>query len=614
MFSLQEVPRPLEAPLPPDAFEGPVARELAADLADAAPEPRPGSDADEALAQQVLDRLAAIGGAAVSEQRFDASFGGEDVELRNLIGVLPGESERQIAVLAHRDVASGSGTATSLAATAALLEIASGFSGANHEKTLVFVSTDGGSIGALGARRFAEDYSDAGLLDAVIVLSQPAAPEPSPPLVVPWSTSDRSTGAVLEQTAAEVTSEELGQPAGDEGPLSDVFRLAIPSALGEQGPLVESGLDAVRLSSSGELPPEPGSPEADDIGPDTFEDFGRVALTLVLALDAAPSPLDHGPETRVGLAGNLLPGWTLSLVALALLAAAAVPALAGLASSAHSPLQAARAFGWVAWVAAPLLVATLLLYLCGWLGLVPSPEFPFDPAGERLGLAGSICVGVAVAVALAAGFLTRPLHAPWESVSDVAAPAALTAAAVVGFGVWLVNPYLALLVAIGLQAWVAAAARVGSGRLPAIGLVAAGAVPVLAAVVALGARFDAGPSVAADLLFMFTGGQLPMALALFGCLLGGSGLAIVALDGRPRPDGSEPPDAGAGSGDSEPDGGEAPPAQEPIAEPEQAEDEAAQPEGDPRLWSKPSGSTSQPSASRSTAPSPLLTTPISVSP
>ena len=122
-----------------------------------------------------------IPGAAIAEQRFEGSFRGDEVELRNLIATLPGESERQIAVLAPRDAADGSGALTSIASTAALLEIANGFSGSVHNKTLVFVSTDGSSIGALGARRFVRDYSDADRLDAAIVLSQPAAPQPRPP-------------------------------------------------------------------------------------------------------------------------------------------------------------------------------------------------------------------------------------------------------------------------------------------------------------------------------------------------------------------------------------------------------------------------------------------------
>ena len=67
-------------------------------------------------------------------------------------------------------------------------EIASSFAGSTHHKTLVFVSTDGSSIGALGARRFVRDYTNAGLLDGAIDLSQPAVADPKAPLVIPWST------------------------------------------------------------------------------------------------------------------------------------------------------------------------------------------------------------------------------------------------------------------------------------------------------------------------------------------------------------------------------------------------------------------------------------------
>jgi hypothetical protein len=262
----------------------------------------------------------------------------------------------------------------------------------------------------------------------------------------------------------------------------------------------------------------------------------------------------------------------------------------------------------------------VLIYVCGWFGLIPSPEFPFDPASERLGLSGSVCVGTAVALAMVAGFLTRPLHAPSPRTASVAAPAALFAATLAAFGLWLVNPYLGLLVAVGLQAWVAAAARVGAGltrlalprfaSLPAVGLVAAGLIPVLGAVIALAGRFDAGLSVGADLLFMFTGGQLPMIVALLGSVFGGAGLAIIALDGPPRP---------GRSGDGEPqDEAPAEPSAEPAAEPP-AEERPPQPERDPRLWSKPanSGSSagiSRPSPAIRTAPWPSPTTPISVSP
>ncbi|MGH2923228.1 MAG: M28 family peptidase, partial [Solirubrobacterales bacterium] len=312
MFSLQSRPGALRPPLPPDAFDAEAATTLTTDLAEAHPEPRPGSDQDEALGEVVEDRFAQIPSVEVSEQRFTASYGGEDVELRNLIAVLPGQSERQVALLAHRDAADGSGVASSTAATAAMLELASALSGTIHEKTLVFVSTDGGEIGALGARRFAEDYSEAHLLDAVVVLSQPASPDLSPPMVIPWSTGAESGGTQLERTATAIVRDQAERPPGDAGPLQELFRLALPSALGEQGPLIEEGLDAVRLSSAGERPLPPSRDTTEEIDGDSVERLGRSALSLLLALDAAPGQLEHGPAAYVGLAGNILPGWTLS--------------------------------------------------------------------------------------------------------------------------------------------------------------------------------------------------------------------------------------------------------------------------------------------------------------
>ena len=194
----------------------------------------------------------------VSEQRFEGSYDGDDVELRNLIGILPGPSERQVAVMAHRDVLEGSGATSSVAATAALLEIAAGFAGSTHEKTLVFVSTDGGSIGALGARRFASDYSNAeparrgrGAEPARGRRTQPADGHP----LVHGRAQRRDRGC-RRRRAPWSPSRSTSRPA-TRARWRDVFRLAIPSALGEQGPLVEDRFEAVRLSSSGELPPPP---------------------------------------------------------------------------------------------------------------------------------------------------------------------------------------------------------------------------------------------------------------------------------------------------------------------------------------------------------------------
>src|SRR3954454_404010 len=388
MFSLQSVPPALSGGVPPDAFDPATAAPLAKELASSAAYPTPGSAADEAMATRVKQEFSGIEGVTVSEQRFGGTFHGNDVDLRNLIATLPGESNRQVALIAPRDVARGSGAVTTAAATAAMLQIAQSFSGSSHHKTLVFVSTDGSSIGAQGARRFIRDYSDAGLLDAAIVLSQPAVKDPAAPLVIPWSTGPESTASQLNDTANSIVSKEAATPAGDEGPLSDLFRLALPAGLGEQGPLVEAGLPALRVSSDGELPLDPGQDTLDNFDTDSFARFGRASLALVLSLDATPGPVEHGPGGYIGLAGNLLPGWTIAMLALALLLPVAVGAGAGLAAAARSPIEAARGFLWTGLRAVPFLGALLVLLAGALVGALPSPDFPSIRAWRRSGSEG----------------------------------------------------------------------------------------------------------------------------------------------------------------------------------------------------------------------------------
>jgi peptidase M28-like protein len=610
MFSLKGVPQPLSPSIPPDAFDPATAAPLAKQLSVAAPNPTPGSASDVAMAERVKATFAAIDGVTVSEQSFAAGFHGHTVHLRNLIAVLPGESNRQIALIAPRDAASGSGVVTSVASTAALLEIAQAFSGTSHHKTLVFVSTDGDSIGALGAKRFVQDYSDSGLLDAAIVLSQPAVTHPVSPLVIPWSTGAQSSASQLAETADSTVAKEVDHPAGDEGAFSDLFRLALPAGLGEQGPLIASGVPAVRLSSDGELPLAPADDIQEKFSADTFDRFGRAALSLILALDSTPGAVQHGPAAYIGVAGNLLPGWTLAMFALALLIPVALAAGSGLASAARNPIEAVRGLLWATLRAVPFLGALLLLLAAATVGLMPSPAFPFDPRTASLGAGGIVTVVAAALAYCAIAFFLRPLRSPPTAAAATATPASLLLACLAGLGVWLVNPYLGLLVAVTVQIWLAAAAvPVGGRRWIAAGLVVVGLAPLVALVADLAGRFAAGAGVWHDLLLMVADGQIGLSLALLGCFLAGSAVAIVAASGRgPRQSAVEPGARGEISvrrqESPEPDLAQEP--EEESEEPAEPEPEPAQPEPerDPRLWSKPRGSSSPPPGSRITTPFP----------
>ena len=70
-----------------------------------------------------------------------------------MVGERPGLSSRRIVVLAHRDAPRA---CAELSGTAALLELARLLQARDLRKTLVLVSTSGGSGGFAGARAWAQ--------------------------------------------------------------------------------------------------------------------------------------------------------------------------------------------------------------------------------------------------------------------------------------------------------------------------------------------------------------------------------------------------------------------------------------------------------------------------
>ena len=97
--------------------------------------------------------------------------------------------------------------------------------------------------------------------------------------MIPWSTGSQSTAIQLTRTAATLVSAELGRPAGLQGSFEGFLRLAIPTGLGEQGPLIEEGIDAVRISSSGEAPLSPAEDSEASLSEESMAELGDAAQT-----------------------------------------------------------------------------------------------------------------------------------------------------------------------------------------------------------------------------------------------------------------------------------------------------------------------------------------------
>ena len=530
LFSLQPVPEPLSAPLTLDRFDQTSAELTAEEIVRTAPERTPGSEGDSAIADMVAKRFTAIPSAEVSEQRVSSSFDGDDVELRNVIATLPGQSDGRIVMLAPRDAATGPGAASSAAATAVLLDIAERFGDAAHRKTLVFVSTTGGTDGATGAREFAEAHPERDLIEAALVVSQPGALEPEPPFVIPWSTGRQSTAIQLTETAADIVSAEIGRPVGLEGSLGELMRLALPTGLGEQAPLIEHGLDAVAISSDGERPIAAIEDGSDSLSSDTVAEFGQAAQTIVLALDSNPGPPEHGPGTYINFAGNLIPGWSLALVTIALLLPAAVAAADGWARAIRRDWGRPRDLGWVLGRVLPLIGVLLLAWVMSLVGLLPSPRFPYDPARFGLGWRAAI-VSLLLAVALFAALTAaRPLRVPRGATPEGLAPAIGVVMSSAAVAMWLLNPFLAFGAIPAAHAWLAGTIedprRRFAATLAAIGIAL---VPVVVGLTWIASRLEVGIAAPWHALLMLAGGQLGPGQALLGCLFAGSLLAMLAV-------------------------------------------------------------------------------------
>jgi hypothetical protein len=547
MFSLVSRPEPLRSGLPTGEFDLAAAASLDRSLLEAAPEREPGSIGDEAAARFVEERFRRIVGGQISLHRFGGTFEGEDVDLENLILALPGVSSRRIVVVAPRDCASGPCAASSGAATATLLALAEGFNAASHEKTLVFVSTDGSAAGAAGARALAEALRGQAL-DGVIVVSQPGATREAGPYVVASSSGAQSTSDQLFRSAKAAVAEEAGQSVEEPGTLAGLLGLAAPSGLGEQAALIEEGLDAVAISAAGERPLEPA--EDSRFSQDTMDRFGRATLSLIQTLDTAEEPLVHGPTSYIRLGGKLIPGWALAMLALTLLLPVGLLSIDGLARASRGGRRAAGAIAWVLRGALPFVGVLVLVYLLALIGPVPRPDFPYDPGRFALGLGGAAALLLLGAAFVAAVCVLRPLRPPLP-LRGAVAPALGLVLFGSAVGEWLVNPYLALLLVPTVHLWLFAALPELRGGVAARALLATlGLLAPVAALAYLAARLGVGLGLPWQLVLMVTGGQIGLIPALLACLLGACGLGLVAALAAEVQDGQPAPPRGSG-GDKE---------------------------------------------------------------
>jgi Peptidase family M28 len=543
MFSLENRPKPAPQGLAADVlFDGRVALRELRGIVDRRPDRRPGHISSAALARDLANRFRGL-----ESEGFETSVDSwkeNGTPLVNVVARRPGASRDQIVVLAARDSQSVPDATGSAADTAALLELARVIKGRPSRKTLVLASVDGSTLGDAGARRFAETVEDRDRIKAAIVLSNLGAREARGPQLVAWSNDDRRGSIGLQRTAAASIREELGAAPSEEGAVGQFARLAYPLGLGAHGPLLAEGIEAIRISGSGELPPPDDRRGVEDVSVDRLGQLGRAALRLVSALDAARETPEHGPRSYVAISRKILPGWVLAALAGTLL----LPALfASFDALARSRRRRESVPGWwrtIALRSVPFLAAFGLAELLVLLDQAPDAgAAPTDPGVHPLDGEAAAAMGACAACALLAAMLVRPAlkrRAGEAGSAGAGATTALTLCVLV-LSVWLLNPFAALLFVPVAHLWMLAMlAGVRLRRRSAVVVALVGLLPPLLAAVVYLDRLHLDPFEGVWYLWLLvTGHAVSPLTTLLGCVAAGvaasAARVISARVGAPPP-------------------------------------------------------------------------------
>jgi len=458
MFSLENRPKPVPQGLAADVlFDGDVAYREAKRIVVRHPDRRPGALSSAAAARDLAERFRDLepGGFETTVDSWDEN--GE--QLVNVISRRPGESRDQIVIMAPRDSESVPDATGSASDTAALLELARVIKGRPSQKTLVLASVDGSTLGDAGARRFASTAEDRDRIEAVIALSNLGAGSGRGPLLLAWSNDDRRGSMGLYRTAAASIREEMGSEPPEEGALGQLVRLGYPLGLGAQGPLLADGLEAIRISGSGELPPPEDERDLEDVSRDRLGQLGRSTLRLVSALDGANQPPEHGPRSYLAISRKVLPGWVLAVLAGTLL----LPALiASIDAFARARRRREAAPGWwrtIALWSLPFLAAFAMAEILVLLDQAPDAgAAPSEPGLYPLDGQAVAALGACAATTLLVWLLARPRLRRAAELADTGGAASTTALAlcVVGLAVWILNPFAALFLLPTVHAWMLA--------------------------------------------------------------------------------------------------------------------------------------------------------------
>jgi hypothetical protein len=324
---------------------------------------------------------------------FDATLGYATEQLRDVVVVLPGQTNDAILVSAPRDDRLQP-EASSLAAasgTAILLDLVQVFAARPHEKTLIFVSSEGGSYGGLGLAHFLE--TDPLGTDVKVALSIQGLGREQRIDLMGGVTGPRATtpGWYVALAADTLHQAGLGLRLP---PLPDqIATQSLKVAQGEQVAGLRAGIPSLLLYDQGE----------DIVTTTGLATQGAAVERLILSLDAGGDIPEAPPTALVLSSGRYLTVRALNILGVLLLLPTAIMAAAWLIVTRLRPDAWLRYLRNLVSFVLPLALVVVLARLSALTGLLPRYSYqattaPGTPATtpEILATALLLVVGLAV--------------------------------------------------------------------------------------------------------------------------------------------------------------------------------------------------------------------------
>ena len=315
---------PIAAPALPASFDGAAAWSLTSQLAGRFPNRTPGSPYDGDAARWISTTLAQYGLKTEDDSWSERVSGLGRVELHNLAVVVPGAGKGVIAIVAHRDNNGlGAGANDNATGTAALIQLARAYATVGTTSTrpkplhtLVFLSTDGGAYGSVGARHFASTSRFRDDLLAAIVLDGLGG-RGSPRLDISGD-DGRVPSPTLIRTAVARIVEQTGRAPRLPGTLRQLVDLGLPFAFGDQAPFLGRRISAIRLTTADDTGKSDLVDGLDHVAPGRLSRLGAASQNLLGSLDAGLE-LAQGSSPKLALGNRIVRGWALELVLVAAL-------------------------------------------------------------------------------------------------------------------------------------------------------------------------------------------------------------------------------------------------------------------------------------------------------